>query len=309
MVLRKVWVVEVNFGVRAILLCMVLPLAGAAVAVAQSFEVPNVEYANDKCELRAENRVFVQAPLETHQKIVKVLREHSDLQIVERPEEADFMLLFTYTPFADGSPGDSPLEVSGAMTARAELAAVKFVNHSEGQLRPRILFYWTARKSFRSLPIPMQGLSPNGFAMPRSGKSAAAELIGRLALWAVNKKWRGVYFDQFTNQLTISTGGKFEVNGAKAFLKELKDARSDAYARRCAPPPVRPAEYTLIVRPTHRVVGPDLPTTVALPPAKRLRVYQPARNSRPLSGRRPRTDKRPGKAHRVERPGKRGRRR
>src|SRR5438105_5442462 len=44
------------------------------------------------------------------------------------------------------------------------------------QVRPRILFYWSGQKSFHSIPLPLTGLSPNGFAMPRSGRSAAEEL-------------------------------------------------------------------------------------------------------------------------------------
>jgi hypothetical protein len=225
-------------GTRTLLLFMML-LSGAAYG--QNVEVPNVEYPNDLCELREENRVFVHAPPATRQKIVRELREQSGLYIVERPEEADYLLLFTYTPFADGSEGDSPLDASGAISARAELTAVKFVNLGEGQVRPRILFYWAAQKSFHSAPIPLNGLSPNGFALPRSGRGATQELGARLALWAIHKKWpRTFYFDQFTNQLTISTGGRLEINGTKAFLRELKNARSDAYARRCVPRPSPP---------------------------------------------------------------------
>lgn len=221
-------------AVRTFLPIMLL-LAAVAVNNAQTFEVPNIEYPNDLCELRDENRVFVHAPLNTRQKIVKELRERSSLLIVERPEEADFLLLFTYAPFVDGSSDGTPSDANGV---RAELAVVKFVTDPEGKARPRILFYWSAQKSSRSIPVPFTGISPSGFATSRSGKGAAAELIMRLALWAAHKKFpTRFYFDQFTNQLTIRMGGTLEVKGIKAFLQSLKNARSDAYARRCLGPP------------------------------------------------------------------------
>lgn len=286
-------------GIRTLLLLMLLLATFSGAAGAQTVEVPNVEYTNDLCELRGDNRVFVHAPLSTRQKIVKELREHSSLFVVERPEEADFMLLFTYTPFADDLTDGNPPDASGALAARAELTAVKFVNRGEGQVRPRIIFYWSEQKSFHSVPIPLRGLSPNGFAAPRSGKSAAGELIARLALWAIHKKFpRTFYFDQFSNQLTISTGGRLEVNGAQAFLKELKNARSDAYALRCVPKPSPPsAEGAMPAAHTPFLVIHD-PLGVAEPlPDEPLRLYSPAENGPPLNEGRPRSVKNSKKGH------------
>lgn len=109
---------------------------------------------------------------------------------------------------------------------------VKFVNYREDQVRPRILFYWSDEKSSRSVPLPFSGVSPNGFTRPRSTKSAVEELIARFAVWTFTKKWPNTfYFDALTNQLTISRGGKLETSAAKAFLKKLKEARGDSYAR------------------------------------------------------------------------------
>jgi hypothetical protein len=222
-----------NPAIRRDLLIMLL-LPAMAVTNAQTFEFPNIEYPNDLCELREANRVFVHAPLNTRQQIVKELREHSSLSIVERPEEADFLLLFAYSQFLDESAEGTPSDLNAT---RAELAVVKFVNHKEDEVRPRILFFWSAQKSFHSVPVPFTGISPNGFAKPHSGKSAAGELILRLTLWAVHKKWpTKFYFDQFTNQLTVAMGGGLEEKGARAFLKALKHARSDDYARRCSRP-------------------------------------------------------------------------
>jgi hypothetical protein len=274
-----------SYGVRTLLLCALL-LSGGAAAAAQSFEVPNVEYANDLCELGSESRVFVHAPLNVREKIVKILREHSDLQMSERPEDADFILLFTYTPYAESSADGSPLDAGGAVTARAELAAVKFVRLREDQVRPRILFYWAAQRSFHNISIPLSGLSPNGFAAPRSGKSAAAELVARLALWAVHKRWRGLSFDQLSDQLTVSKGGKFEVSAAKTFLKELKSARSEDYRRsRCAPRPAPiPAGEAAMATPTPRVAFPDPPaTTVELPRAQLMPMSLRAQSRQSLS--------------------------
>jgi hypothetical protein len=270
---------------------MTLLLYGAAHA--QGLEVPNIEYPNDLCELRRENRVFIHAPLATRQKLLKELREHSDLSIVERPEDADFLLLFTYTPFSDGTEDGGPPDAGGAMAARAELTVVKFVSRREEQARPRILFYWSEQKSFHSVPIPLKGLSPTGFASPRSGKSAAEELIVRLTLWAIHKKWpHNFYFDQFTNQLTISTGGKLEANGAKAFVKELKNARSDEYARRCAPRPVQPPDVGILpTSPTLRTV-PDPAATAEPYPTQRPGAYPPIKERPQLNEGRPRSVRR-----------------
>jgi hypothetical protein len=281
-------------GTRAFWLFMLLLLSGAAHA--QTMETPNIEYPNDLCALRAENRVFVHAPLSTRQKILKELSKHSDLLIVERPEEADFLILFTYTPFSDGSEDGNPLDGSGAITARAELTVVKFVNRSEEQVRPRVLFYWASQKSFHSIPIPLRGLSPNGFALPTSGKSAGGELIVRLAMWLIHKKWpRTFYFDQFTNQLTISTGGKLEIKGTKAFLNELKTARSDAYASRCVSRPALPlAAPEIPTRPAPHVVFPD-PPAPAEPPSLTegpQEAHPPTGNGPPSGEVRPRSVKR-----------------
>lgn len=296
-----------NYGVRTLLLSVLL-LSGAAAAIAQSFEMPGMEYANDMCELESKSRVFVQAPLNTRQKIVKILREHSDLQISEKPEDADFILLFTYTPYADSSADGGPLDASGAVTARAELAAVKFVHLREDQVRPRILFYWTAQKSFHNIPLPLKGLSANGFAAPHSGKSALAELIARLTLWTAHKKWRGFSFNQFSNELTVSMSGKFEVNGTKAFLKELKDARRDDYKRACASRPAPlPVKDSSLGTPALRVVLPEPPSAVELPSAELLPKSQYVQ-SRPLSGEHSRSVSRSKKARLDKHHRKRGRR-
>lgn len=282
-----------NYDVRTILLFTLL-LSGAGAAGAQSFEVPNIEYPNDLCELRAENRAFVHAPLGTREKLLKELREHSDLLIVERPEEADFLLLFTYTPFYDGSADGQPPDVGGGMAARAELAAVKFVARDAGQVRPRILFYWSAQKSFRGVQLPLSGLSANGFVRPRSGRGAAAELIGRLALWAAHKRWpRALYFDQFTNQLTIASGGKLEDKAVKAFLKELKKARGDDYARRCVPRlPPPPVALSVPERraPLAKLPGPS--PEARRPPVEARPVTRHVRGRSPKRGRRPRACRR-----------------
>jgi hypothetical protein len=275
-----------NSGLRQVLLITVL-LSVRVLTNAQTLEVPNIEYPNDLCELRDENRVFVHAPLNTRQQIVKELGEHSSLSIVERPEEADFLLLFAYSLFLDGSAEGIPSDLNAA---RAELAVVKFVNHKEGEVRPRILFFWSAQKSFHSVPVPFTGISPNGFAKPHSGKSAAGELILRLTLWAVHKKWpTKFYFDQFTNQLTVAMGGKLEEKGARAFLKALKHARSDDYARRCSRPFTLPTLANAIPLETSRLtravesVKPANPILATLPAKAPVQSRQSNSEVRPRS--------------------------
>jgi hypothetical protein len=226
-------------GLRKLGLLFTLLMMGVPVSFAQT-AIPDVEYPTKPCELRDEHRVFVQAPLSTREEIVKKLRGRDDLVIAERPEEADYFLFFAYTPFAEGVAGGA----TGA-AARAEMTVVKFVNRGKNLVRPRILYYWGEEKSSRNVPMPFNGFSPSGFTRPHSNKSAVEQLIGRFALWALTKKWPNTfYFDQFTNQLTISRGGKLETSAAKAFLKKLKEARSDSYARECvqAQTPLLPAD-------------------------------------------------------------------
>jgi hypothetical protein len=203
---------------------------------------------------------------------VKELRRHTAIIIAERPEEADYFLLFAYRPVADGLGGSFTAETSGA-TGYAEMIAVKFVRSQKDQVRPRILFYWQGKKTSHSIQLPLSDVSPNGLSQPRSTKSAVEELIGRLVGWAITKKWPNTFhFDQFTNQLTISTGGKFETSGAKAFIKELKKARGDSYALKCAPPLLPTG-----ILPAQPLLWPDAPVAVPpLPlPVERPRVRLP----------------------------------
>jgi hypothetical protein len=295
-----------NSGIRTLLLIMLL-LSGTVANIAQqTFEPPKIEHANDLCELRAENRVFVQAPLNARGEIVKELRKHSDLFIVERPEEAAFFI-FAYTSFAEGQTGGFLGDTNGA-TARVELAVVKFVNYREDQVRPRVLFYWSDQKSVRSVTLPLSSMSGTGFTRPHSNRGAVEELIVRLALWGVGKKWPNTfYFDQFSNQLTISTSGKLETKGAKAFLKELKNARSDSYAYRCVTSPTLAMPANAIpprLSPLDMV--PVLPAKVLTLPDELLQV-QPIIQSRPrYSDGQPLSIKRTKKGRRI---GKQPRRR
>jgi hypothetical protein len=221
---------EVKVTVRTFLSVMLL-LAGAALANAQSFDLTDIEYANNLCELRSENRVFVHAPLNTRQELVNELRKHSDLVIVERPEEAEFFIMFAYSLAVADSP--SALGLANAGNGGAEMAVLKYVSNQKDGKRPRILSYWSGKESIQTFPLPFTSISSAGFAGPRSGKSALGEVIARFALWFVGKKSKRFEFDQFTNQLTINMGGKLERQGAKAFLRELKSARSSSYANRC----------------------------------------------------------------------------
>lgn len=280
-----------NRGIRRLAQLILLTLVGASASAAQSLEMPNIEHPKFPCELRNEHRVFVHAPLSTRQQIVKELSKDSRLVIAERPEEADYFIIFAYTAVADASAGFAG-DAAGA-AGHAEMTAVKFVRYRDEQVRPRILFYWQGERKTRSVPLPLSGMTANGFAAPRSTKSAVEELIGRFALWALTKKWPHTFsFDQFTNQLTINTGGKFEKSGAKAFLKGLKEARGDSYAPRCTTP-LPPADL-LSASPSRWFDAPAEP--VATPPRTlplESPKAQPQTRSRPPGGfRRPRTFRR-----------------
>jgi len=275
-------------GIRGLVQLILLTLAGATASAAQSFEMPNVEHPKTPCELRNEHRVFVHAPLSTRQEIVRELSKDDRLVIAERPEEADYFLVFAYTAVADPSAGFAGDAVGAA--GHAEMTAVKFVRYHEEKVRPRILFYWQGERKTRSVPLPFRGMTANGFAAPRSTKSAVEELIGRFAVWALTKKWPHTFsFDQFTNQLTINTGGKFEKSGAKAFLKQLKEARGDSYALRCMTP--LPPANVLPVSPSHWFDA--LVEPVATPPrtlpSKSPKAQPQTRSRPPGSFTRPRT--------------------
>jgi hypothetical protein len=242
--------------------------------------------------------VFVEAPLNTRQEIVKELRRNEDIVIAERPEDADYFLFFAYAPIAEGLGGSSTGETVGT-AGYAEMTVVKFVNAQKDQKRQRILFYWQGKKTSHSVPLPFHGLSPNGFSRPRSTKSAVEELIGRFFGWAITKKWpKTFYFDQFTNQLTISTGGKFETSAAKAFIKELKNAQGDAYAQKCTQPLLH--ADTPLAQLSLWLDVPDAPVVVPPPtvPVKRPRVRSPSQSRPRVGGARSRSFKHSKKGHR-----------
>ena len=98
---------------------------------------------------------------------------------------------------------------------RAGLVVFKSVSDRKEGVRPRILWYWSDQKSFRSVQIPSNGISLGGFQIPQSGRGAVVQLVGRVALWFIGKKWPSRFqYDPWTNQLTISMGGKLERQGS-----------------------------------------------------------------------------------------------
>jgi hypothetical protein len=221
-----------NSANRKFLLFMLL-LLGTSTTIAQSPDMPKTEIAKYPCELISERRVFVDAPLNQRDEIVKQLTKHSDLVIVERPEEADFFLTFTNALQVAG--GGNFLQLDSAETAAAEIVVWNRVNDLKGGERQRVLLHWSGRNSFYSATIPWSGITSSGFRGPSSGKKAGAELIGRGVLEIICRIWPGrCQVDQYRNQVTIIKGGKLETEGAKWFLDQLKKIRNGFYDGGCA---------------------------------------------------------------------------
>jgi hypothetical protein len=215
---------------------LVALLLGAVAAKAQP-EMPSREYAKDPCELRTDNRIFVEAPLKTRGSILKELSQHSNLSVVERPEEADFFLIFSYAGAEAAS--SNALANSNLETLSAEMTVLKYVSNQKGGTRQRILLYWSEQRSIHTVHIPFSLVSSTGLNMPRSSKSLLAEIVGRGILWGVSKVWsKRFQFDPLSDQLTLNVNEKLEISAIKWFLKELKNVRSSSNNHQCKSEPL-----------------------------------------------------------------------
>ena len=258
-----------NSGNRTFLLLMLM-LIVTTTTKAHFPEMPNIEFAKYPCELISERRVFVDAPFNQRDEIVKQLTKHSDLVIVERPEEADFFLTFTNALQVAGA--GNFLQLENAETAAAEIVVWTRVNDPKGGERQRVLLHWSGRNSFYSVTVPWSGITSSGFHGTSSGKKAGAELIGRGVIELISRIWPDRFqVDQLRNQVTIIKGGKLETEGAKWFLHQLTKIRNGFYAGVCPGRPLTPPSNVLSSFPSELVPEPvfasdALPAPVALAP-------------------------------------------
>jgi hypothetical protein len=225
---------RIFFAVLLVLSCLI----SSSTTTAQiPFEDPDVEYANDLRELGTLRKVFVHSmpdPL-ARQAIVKELnRERGLFEIVERPEDAEFYLVFyglngeSADPFAT-SMGGGPVTTSGT------LAAYRQVETCDGS-RPRVLFITRKLRVIHAgIVVPLTPLNQGGLSSlnqpgisprPFSGKRLGTEFVVRLGLFLLGKRFPSTLnFDQVNSSLSVSFSNKPEVQAAREFVLQVKEAR------------------------------------------------------------------------------------
>jgi hypothetical protein len=197
-----------------------------SLALAQTFQPPEIEFAPDLSELRGKSRVFVYAEdLSARSRIVKELLKYERLTIAERVEDCDFIIAFGASVLPTAvPPGYENPQGGTQLTLVKEMVALRFVRLEGARLRPRVIWHTRATKTTYSFTVPLQTSTANLFApKPRSAKGAGIELGLRLFFfWFQKKRSRGFAFDQLNNQASISFGRDPEVKAARAFVKALK---------------------------------------------------------------------------------------
>jgi len=222
-----------------VLLVMCCLACGGTAAAQAPLEVPEIEYPNDLSELRTLRRVFVHSTPDpvSRQAILKELnREHGMLEVVERPEDAEFYLVFYGSP-GEGAESFAGPEVMGRTATTGTLVAFRQIKTCDG-FRPRLLFITRKSKTVHggiALPLALTnqgGLSPlrqDGLSSRRLSKgTVGAELGVRLVLFLFGKKFPHVLrFDQLNNNLSVSFGREVETQAAREFLRQVKKAREE----------------------------------------------------------------------------------
>lgn len=208
-------------------------LASAGSAAAQTvFEMPKIEYANDLSELRL-RRVFVYSsdPVSRQALVKELTRERGLLDIVERAEDADFLVVYE-TPPGEGT--DAFAAPAGRATVTGTLLVYRLIETCDGT-HPRVLFATRKTKTVHGgIPLPLTPLSrgefgPSGLTpTPLSRRRVGAELAVRGGLFLIGKLFpNSVRFDQLNGSLSVSSGGKVEAMLAKELLKQVKKARKE----------------------------------------------------------------------------------
>lgn len=211
---------------------VVLLALGAGLSAAQPFKPPaDIEYG-DLSELGQPARIFVHSTPDAYARvaIVKELERHPEfVVVVGRPEDAQAYLLY-YGPGVEEGASVLRAEGAGEVNLSGTLVVFRMVEGCQGE-RPRQLFIDRRVKTVSArLPLPltaMNGFAAQGPGIPRpSGKALGAELVVRLGLFLMQKKYPGaVNFDQGTATLALSFSQKAEKQTAKSLIEALKKAR------------------------------------------------------------------------------------
>jgi hypothetical protein len=209
-------------------------LACACAAAAQNLpEVPKVEYANDLSELRLRRVYVYSADPVSRQAVVKQLRrERGLLDIVERAEDADYLLVYE-GPVGEGADPFSAASAGlGRATATGTLVAYRLVEGCDG-VRTRVLFATRKTKTVHGgIPLPLTPLSRGAFGQsdfaprPSSGKRLGAELAARGALFLIGKIFPDfLRANPLEGSVALSFSGTPEAMVVGEFIERVKEAR------------------------------------------------------------------------------------
>jgi hypothetical protein len=226
-----------------LILCTVLLaiffLSCTSPATAQDlFEKPRVEYANDLSELRLRRVYVYSADPVLRQAVVKELRrERSLLDIVERAEDADYLIRYE-GPMDEGADPFDAAAGMGRATATGTLTAYRLVESCDG-VRTRVLFVTRKIKTvYGGIPLPLTALNRGGFAQsefnprPHSAKRVGTELAVRGGLFLLGKVFHNfLRANPVEGSLSISFSGTPEGMVVREFIEQVKKARK-------GPPPL-----------------------------------------------------------------------
>lgn len=227
---------QILFIVLLVLCCLAF---ASPVAAQIPLEVPDIEYPNDLSELQALRRVFVYStpdPLLRQALLKELSREFGLLDVVERPEDADYFLAF-YSAAGQGAESLAATANAGQVTTDGTLIAWRQVKTCDG-FRPRVLFMTRKSKTVHNgivlplTPLNQGGLIPlnqSGLGSPSlSKKGLKAEIGVRVGLFIIGKLFpHKMSFDQLNNTLAVSFSAESEVQAVREFLRQVKKARKE----------------------------------------------------------------------------------
>ncbi|HEX8136784.1 MAG TPA: hypothetical protein VF544_04260 [Pyrinomonadaceae bacterium] len=220
---------QILCNVLLAIFCFALASPGAAQSLS---ERPQPEYANDLSELRLRRVYVYSADPVSRQNIVKELRrERGLLDIVERAEEADFLILYE-GPMGEGADPFAAAAGMGSVTATGTLVAYRLIE-SCGGVRTRILYATRKAKTvYGGIPVPLTPLNRVELAQnefnprPFSTKRLGAELAARGVLFGLGKLFPSIFrANPIEGTVSLSFSGSPEHMVVAEFLKRVKEAR------------------------------------------------------------------------------------
>lgn len=219
------------------ILCTVLLaiffLACTNPAAAQDLsEMPKVEYANDLSELRLRRVYVYSADPILRQAVVKELRrERGLLDIVERAEDADYLIRYE-GPMGEGVDPFDAAAGMGRATATGTLTVYRLVERCDG-VNTRILFATRKSKTvYGGIPLPLTALNRGGFGQsefnprPLSTKRLGVELAARGGLFLLGKVFPNfLRANPVEGSLSLSFSRTPEGMVVREFIERVKEAR------------------------------------------------------------------------------------